>query len=218
MITFCTARLPEEHKSATELITKVYADEGYVDRDRAQDLGITNYLGRKNTLTFLAHRGSLIGTISVVTDSEEGLPMHIIYKTELDTLREAGKQLAEVCQFAIDKQALKEVCAQSDAKFSELDVSVGLLGLVVHYGIHAGFHYLCFAVNPKHAAFYESLGCVRIGEEKSYPSVKQAPALPYILDLSFGATTHGEDAPAPQHFLIKKILQTPPPTGFFSES
>src|SRR3989344_1754396 len=44
----------------------------------------------------------LYGTISVVVDSEQGLPMDTIYADELSPWRSLGEKLAEVVQFAVD--------------------------------------------------------------------------------------------------------------------
>lgn len=216
MIQFFIARSRDEFISAAKLVMYIYAGSGYVPDSSDVGEGISAYIGKKDTVTFLAcAKEVLLGTISVASDSSDRLPMDAIYAPELDALRDQGKRIAEVCQFAVDATVLKKLSTESEESFSELDVSIGLLGFVVHFGLYKKFDYLCFAVNPKHASFYESLGCTKIGEERTYPSVNQAPAIAYVLDMHalIQATAKG----IRRHFLIEKILQTPPAPRFFDD-
>lgn len=182
---FHIAVIESDFTSIVELVRRVYAKEGYVKAGDT-NYGISAFIGKSYTFsTYAQHQGStdIIGTISVVSDNSEGLPMDTIYREELQVYRSNEKKIAEACQFAIDTDLFgipTTLCGEETLK---LEVSVGLIRTAVLHCLHSGIDYLCFVVNPKHAAFYESLGCTRVGETKQYPSVNEAPACAYVLDV-----------------------------------
>jgi len=214
MIQFQIARLPDEFNDAARLIEEVYTRKGYISSVAGGQPRISEYIGKDGTKTILARHGSqLLGTISVVSGENSGLPMDSIYHDELSEFRSQDVRIAEVCQFAIDKERIKQMSAVTQDKVYELDVSSGLLGLAVQYSIHKLFDYLCFAVNPKHRAFYESLGCIQIGDEKQYASVNKAPALAYVLNMNDFETIKNSNKR--RHFLVQKIFDMEQPIEFF---
>lgn len=213
MVQFRIARSVDDKNGAIKLVNEMYSRYGYVDLESGQDSKISTFLAEEGTVTMLAeHDSEIAGTISVVPDSEHGLPMDIIYYDELAPYRIAHKKILEVCQFAVNKKVFEELEANKQGKNIEREVSVGLIGLCIHYALQHSYDFVCFTINPKHRSFYESFGCARIGEEKEYPSVSNAPALAYALDIH--ELTNG----ARHHFLTTKILQTPPPPNFFHQS
>ncbi len=208
MVQFSVACTEDDLQDSLQLVHEVYVKEGYRNPDDSHNEGIGAYLGRAGATTMIArHNEQLFGTISVVSDMH-GVPMDIMYREELGVYRDTGARIGEVCQFAINKLALKEF-----PHIAVLDVSVGLLGLAVQYGLVSAHDYLCFAINPKHRVFYESLGCIRIGEEKSYDSVSGAPALGYVL--SMDAVRQAKESEEKKHFLLTKIFDTELPENFF---
>ncbi|MCB9815229.1 hypothetical protein H6785_01430 [Candidatus Nomurabacteria bacterium] len=180
MISFAKIQTEKGLQAAVELVRKVYLARGYLSSDSVKTDMISKYLGKEQTVTFSANRkGLMVGTISVVADSDAGFPMDDLYRQEIKSYRDQGAKLGEVCQFAVDKKSV-----ELDKSLDEKEVSLGLFSSVLNYGLANQFHYFIFAVNPKHAPFYKVLGCEQIGEEKSYGSVNGAPAIPYILDLN----------------------------------
>lgn len=207
MLEFSVARTENDFLASKRLVRAVYTEAGYV-AEGEDKTAISAYLGKNGATTVLARTGdTLLGTISIVADVN-GVPMDSIYREELASYRGRGAQIAEVCQFAIDKDALRTI-----PTLAELDVSVNLLGLAVQLGFEQLHDYLCFAINPKHRTFYESLGCTQIGNEKSYSSVSGAPALGYVLDMN--AVRQAKESKERKHFLLTKIFDTELPENFF---
>ncbi len=179
MFTYAIAKDDNQLAAATALIKRRYEKSGYVKED--DEPVIASWLHRPTAITFTAHYNeTLVGTISLVLDGQDGLPMDVIYREELAPFRVENQRLAEVCQFAIDSEILKSQ-AHFKATIREAELALGLLAHTVRLGIHKEIDYFVFTINPKHKLFYESLGARLIGEQKSYPSVNDAPALAYVL-------------------------------------
>lgn len=184
MYTYSIAESKSQIESVITLVTRVYAKSGYVDSDSSLQ-GITKFLyDATRTVSIMASKGDLcVGTISVVIDGEGGLPMDSLYEHELQPLRQQERKIAEVCQFAIDKDSLKGGETKITV-FSENDLALQLFGLVLSYCEKKHIEFVVFAVNPKHKSFYEVIGARQIGGEKLYQSVRNAPALAYVLEVS----------------------------------
>ncbi|MBU6214716.1 hypothetical protein KGM48_02625 [Patescibacteria group bacterium] len=156
-----------ERRAAMDLVRRAYEAEGY----RVTD-SISKYLDAPGARTFgLFRNETLIGTLSIVPDTE-GLPMDSLYARELAPWRASGKTLAEVVQFAVDRNERHSPFAAAP-----------LFAAVLTYARQLGVDYLCISINPKHDRFYSLLGFKKIGEEKQYAAVN-APAIARALPLS----------------------------------
>ena len=172
MYRYDVARNNEEKTEVLSLIKRVYARENYAAED-AIETAFDKHLLAPETRVFAAYRDDvLFATVSVVPDSDLGLPMDILYKQELNEIRSQNKKIAEVGQFAVDHKLVQQLTA-----------SAPLLKLVLEYAIQKSLDYLCIAINPKHDSFYKALGFVPIGGLKYYPSVNNAPALARVLNI-----------------------------------
>ncbi|HUY62382.1 MAG TPA: hypothetical protein VMV50_01145 [Candidatus Paceibacterota bacterium] len=151
------------------MVAKAYAAQGYAVGTDA----ITRYLDGPHATTFGLFAGAVLyGTLSVVRDSEEGLPMSTLYARELASVRAGGKQLAEVVQFAVDHDRYADATGKRASPF----VASPLFSAVLAHAHECGIDYLCIAINPKHDRFYRLLGFEQIGEQKHYAAV-DAPAI-----------------------------------------
>lgn len=208
MIEFRIVSQNDEYEQAQALVSRVYEREGYTGNVKIGDSGIGHFLRSGGSTTLFAQSGDqVLGTISLVSDAETGLPMDNIYREELDIFRREKKKILEVCQFAVDKIALKNMMSEEIEKTPEHEISLSLLGYALQYGIHKGYDYLCFTINPKHVPFYESLGCIKIGDEKLYPFVNNAPAVAYALPVK--EVLKQETSSYKQNFLHKKMMSIP---------
>src|SRR3989344_1239458 len=89
-----------ERLAARAIVKRAYEAQRYSAGSR-----IAQYLQGPDAITFgLIRDDTLYGTISVVVDSEQGLPMDTIYADELSPWRSLGEKLAEVVQFAVDHE------------------------------------------------------------------------------------------------------------------
>lgn len=196
-VTFEEAREEDEYARARLLVGKVYAREGYISAPDVNDTSeLAGFIGLPTSKTINAYLGNdIVGTISLVLDSTLGFPMDALYAEELSPYRTQDNVLAEVCQFAIDRES----SLKTHAQVTELELALGLFSEILVCAYASKCTHVCFAINPKHTAFYESIGARRIGDEKMYSSVNNAPAYGYLLDLKeFKEDKHS--------FLKKKIL------------
>lgn len=184
LLRYSIVRTKEELEGSRRLVLEEYIRSGYVSvQDIVSGLKMGEYLGLPNTTTFiLRYQNGIIGTVSLVEDSEKGVPMDDLYTKEIDILRNRGLKIAEVSQFAMRKDTHVEYLSL-DKKRPASYLSVPLLKLMVHYALRQGVDAFCIAVNPKHVMFYKFLGFEQFGEEKSYVSVNEAPAVALVLDL-----------------------------------
>jgi len=158
---------------ARDLVTRMYAREGYIEDGVAMS-PLSSYIGKAHTTTLISFREAVpVGTVSIVVDCADPLPMDTLFLSELRVLRTQGARLGEVCQFAIDHED----------GYIDPSVSITLFGHTLRTLSDAGCTHAVCVVNPRHAAFYQSLGGERLGEEKAYPGVNGAPAQAYVVDL-----------------------------------
>jgi hypothetical protein len=109
-----------------------------------------------------------------VTDGALGLPMEQIYSDEVQGLRQSGRRVAEATGLAARRLGTSR----------NVLVFLGLTRLVVHYAQLQNLDDLLVTVNPRQAAFYEkTLQFEPLGALKHYPSVQNAPALGFRLNL-----------------------------------
>jgi len=176
----------EQVNDAIVLVEKVYTDEGYVNASSEKKDSISKYLKIEDTTTYgLYIEARLVGTISIVKDGSEGLPLDQIFLEEMTQVRSPNSKIGEVCQFAIDKNYIRSLVDEgSFSSMAALSLSRQLLQQVFLYGIENKFSDFVFAINPKHKVFYEKLGARQIGTVKYYASVNEAPALLYRLCLA----------------------------------
>ena len=213
MITYRTAVTPEDREEAIKLVTDVYTAEGYIDPSADRPAGISDYINQPQSTTVMAYVDDwFCGTITIVRDSDQGLPMDVIYHDELAGFREQQVALAEVCQFAVLQ---KPTDHEKLSHRTNLDVSLGLLSHTIHLALSEQIACLCFTINPKHQLFYRSLGCEQIGEEKSYPFVNNAPALAFSLAVT-KLTDSSEQSVG--HSFLQKVLTYKPTEEFYAQS
>lgn len=183
MYRYDTAKNEAEKREVLPLIKRIYEEQGYSPGDSNPN-PFEKYLLKPENQVFKGYvDDTLFATISLVIDSDLGLPIDSLYKAELQPLRDRKEKLAEVTQFAVDHSILKKT-VDNLSQLKQLMASVPLLKLVLDHAIKHNIDKLCIAINPKHDDFYKSLGFTPIGELKYYASVNNAPALARVLDVS----------------------------------
>jgi len=159
-----------ERLAARAIVKRAYEAQGYSAGSR-----IAQYLQGPDAITFgLIRDGTLYGTISVILDGSERLPMDSIYSEELASLRAEGKKLAEAVQFAVDHELYSIRFKRKPSPFSAMPLFAAILSCALQKSVD----YLCISINPKHDNFYRTLGFKQIGARKQYESVG-APAIAY---------------------------------------
>nr|AAM97306.1 long-chain N-acyl amino acid synthase [uncultured bacterium CSLC2] len=159
---------PNERDAARRIVRTTYEAQGY-----AIDESFATFLEGPSATTFGLFNGEVLyGTISIINDGAQGLPMDSIYAVELAAWRGEGKKLAEVVQFAMDHTLYEAVAGAKPSPFE----AASLFTMVLTYALETHIDYLCISINPKHDTFYSLLGFTQIGALKHYGTVN-APAI-----------------------------------------
>ena len=157
-----------------------FAHEIYSGVSLAQgDAGmvVSPYDAGPETLTLLAETedGTIVGTVSLVFDSDKGLPCDEIYWVETGRMRAEDRSMAEVTRLALRK----------DCEHSR-EVLLRLFNLIYIYARRVrGYTDFVIEVHPRHLKYYErALGFEVTGAEQKCPRVGGAPAVLARLDLA----------------------------------
>lgn len=164
----------EEREGAFGLIYRSYLRANLCEPNEL-GLRITPFQTLPTTNIFVAKlRGEVISTLTLVRDSERGLPMEQLYPDEVNRRRWGGSRLAEVSCLA-DRRSGR-------ARF--LGLFRELAQLMVQHAVLINVDELVIAVHPRHSALYKRyMAFKRIGEYREYEAVCGNPAVPMGLDL-----------------------------------
>lgn len=125
--------------SASQLVNKMYRWRGYGDQHPLD--------AHPNHITLTASDPShLIGTVSLRTDSEDGILADHTFKPEIDAYRRAGAKVCEVTKLAIDP------LAHSKLALASLFHIIYVYARKIHQCTDAFIE-----VNPRHKRFYEEM-------------------------------------------------------------
>jgi hypothetical protein len=214
MLTYRIASTGADFRNALALVEKAYEKEGYLVDDTVGHPQIRSFINRCGSVTILATDplGMLCGTISIVKDSERGLPMDSTYKVELRSLRSEPFVLAEICQFATNYKLVSDTVGKTTRMISATQVSFGLFAHAVHTALRGNITHLCFSVHVKHELFYKLLGATAIGESKLYSLANSVPSRAFYIDLE---EIRGRTSTLS---LSKKIFTFTPREDFFTQN
>lgn len=162
-------------RRAWQLVHRVYLEKGYAEPD-SSGLWYCLHDALPDTGTIVAFDGDeVIGTVSVIPDSPLGFPAEILYRDEVNALRESGRRPVEIGSLA--------VCPTRERDTTIVTTLFDLLSLYARDV--RGATDLIITVNPRHEKFYtRMLLFERIGPEKSYNRVGKAHAVFMRLDLA----------------------------------
>ncbi len=171
------AATKEEKEEAVKLLMRRYEEAGYLSKEKLDSREkILVSLESESSRTFIVKdkEDKIVGTISVIFDTDKGLPMDEIFKDELDELRNhEGIKIAEIGRLATDDKYTKK----------DINMFLNLFAATLNYLISEKVDYGCIAINPKQVAIYKTLLFNQIGEEKKYGSLKDAPAVAMIVNV-----------------------------------
>jgi hypothetical protein len=152
-----------------------YVAQGYMD-PHPSGLRLSVHHALPSTYVFVARAANrVVGTMTLIADSDLGLPMDEIYSDDLRGLRRERSGLTEFSGLALDP----------DYKSSGVAILLRLIRMVVLHAIQV-LHLsdVCIAINPRHAAFYRKAFYFEdLGGLKPYGKVNGAPAVALRLDL-----------------------------------
>lgn len=139
------AASPAQVQCANDLVFRSYVELGYW-RDDKLELERNRYFNLPTRHVVVASQGaSVIGTVSIIVDSRDGLPADRFQPEIMRTLREQDQAIAEVSSFAMSKDQPHQS---------------NLLHFLMAFILQYSFHYLgvdqfVAVCTPRHARFYE---------------------------------------------------------------
>jgi hypothetical protein len=144
------------------------------------------------TTTVLAARSKskLFGTISVIKDSDIGLPMDSIYSEELEVYRNKGMKLVEFGALALDNSLFSRKAYSLRSTKKLLALGSLFTGAINYAYQFTEATHVVVVVDPRHADIYRYIGMEQFSDIRLYPRVNKK-AVPFILDIEkfFAAAT-----------------------------
>lgn len=185
------ANSQEELRLANTLVFRNYVQDGFWENDETQ-LETNKYLHSLNRTVFVVlEKGILIGTMSIIHDSPDGLPSDGTQKTLMQRLRAKDETLAEVSAFAMDR-----------SKSSYRKLILFLMSYVLQYSFYyAGIDRFIASCKPEHANFYESVLCFSKVSDLTYYNYSHACG--YLINLDL----------LEAHWLLSQKYPADPATG-----
>lgn len=165
----------EEREAAFRLGYEVYLEKNYIDKNKQEWL-VQDYDFVTDTTILIVQdqNKQVLGTVTLVFDSESSLPCKQLYPKEVKFLYSQGAKLTELSRLAIAR----------DSRYSKEILLLLINYLMIYSQINKTCNGLIIQVNPRHVAYYQKLlDFTIIGEEKSCRRVKDAPAV--LLHLCF---------------------------------
>jgi hypothetical protein len=161
---------------ANRLVFKNYAELGYWSDD-PEELARNHYLGLPTRhVILITEASSLIGTISVIVDSPDGIPADRFQPETVCALRRQSRRLAELSCFAISKSQPHPAT---------------LLHFLMAFILQYSFYYLAIdrfvaVCTPQHARFYQRYYGFRRGNASAFYDYVHVKAQMLTLDLFEG--------------------------------
>jgi len=173
----CTLRVAnrlELREQAYKLLYNIYLKSGLAKKTSSGLwLSIYDALPETTTLAAEDEEGHIVGALTLIFDSPFGLPSDKLYKTEIDELRHAKKQVCEIVSFSINSEAKSSIKVLASLFYCSY-----LFALRIKNSTD-----FIITVNPSYNKLYcQKLLFNKIGPEKSYDRVNGAPAV--LLKLS----------------------------------
>ncbi|MBN1911919.1 MAG: long-chain N-acyl amino acid synthase [Pirellulales bacterium] len=164
-----------QREAAFRLVYDSYLEAG-LGEPNTHRMRVTPYHLLPTTETFLATLDDqAVFTISLILDGDLGMPMETVYAAEIAQRREAGLRMGEVSCLADRRTQFRGF----------FPVFLRLCRLMVQYARRQELDQLVIAVHPRHVRFYRRFLDFRtFGEQRTYPTVRDHPAVALCLDFA----------------------------------
>lgn len=159
----------QELRGAFQVVYQEYLRQGYCREESAGTrFSLFDFLPVCFKFICSDRKKQVIGTASLVLDSDAKLPADNVFSEELDLLRSSGAKIGEGTMFAV----------LEDVRQSSPFITLRLIGAVFGSALRARISDLVVVVNPKHVGFYtRCLGFKAISTVKGCKHVKEAPGV-----------------------------------------
>lgn len=164
-----------ELTAAFELVHRRYVARGYIAPHPGRIVYREAFgLITSRTLVAAAPSRAVLGTLTVVGDSPLGFELEATYPDEVQSLRDEGRDPAEITCLAI------RPCRD----FAPTAVFFQLTRFMIHYAYWRKFDDLLTAIHPRHRRFYERHFAARpIGPCRPHAIVRNHPSIGCRIDL-----------------------------------
>lgn len=161
-----------DRTAAFRLTHKAYVDAG-LGAPSASGMRVTPYQVLPESRIFVGKvEEEVVVTVSLIPDSDKGLPMESIYPNEIEQLRNKGYWIAEVGCLADRRMEPRRF----------IDTFCSLTKLMAQYARTRGMDGFVIAIHPRHAKYYKTFLCFEeIGGVVNYPLVSNRPAVALFL-------------------------------------
>lgn len=159
-----TRELKEE---AYGLTYKTYLEKGFIKENNSKMWSTDNDLKDSTITLVVLEQYRVIGTLTLVFDSKDGLPACDLYYREISKLRRNKYRLAELVSLAVDSRVRGA---------TEIIAKLFNMAYIISKEL-MNRDYFIITINPRHAFFYiKKLSFNLFGKEKPCPKVSGAPA------------------------------------------
>ena len=162
-IQFRVATDPKEQEAADRLVFETYVEEGFWGDDPIKFQAEMESISSHRTVFVAVREGVVIGTLSLVRDSQLGLPADHFQPEMMAELRNCNEVIGQAGLLAMDRS-----CHRKSS------LVLFLFKYLYQYSFYyAGIDRFVALSSPKHARFYESVMCFeKLGNSKHYPYAK----------------------------------------------
>lgn len=196
--TFSVAKNQHDIEQSFRLIHQCYVDRG-IARHQHNGLLCNLFSASPYTIILLAKKDEqVIATVSLIQDSQLGLPSDKKFKKENDELRKKGVKLLEISAMAVDQQ------------YRNKSIGRNINFYLMNYMTRVGEKFLkgealVAVVNPKIQFFYEGIfDFQQSGGVQSYERANGAPAVhlstTFVRTKEYMRQTFANKAPNKNHF------------------
>ncbi len=157
----------DELKKSFSLVYESYLKRGLVPTAKSHKMLFSIYSLLPGTVHAVAkHKENAVSNLTGIPNTEEfGLPMDALYKSELDRLRDLGRNIVEL-------SSLATMC-----EYRGKNLFLYQIQAMYWYFIYKGVDDICIMVHPRHKKYYKKLFPFEdMGPVRHYPKVN-APAV-----------------------------------------
>lgn len=140
------AETPEEVEAANELVCANYLEVGLWENE--EEFRSNKFCQSDARVTFvMMEKSRVIGTVSVIKDTADGLPADTFQPELMRQLRRSGDRMAEISALAMEKSAEQQRA-----------LVLFLYKMMYQYSFYyLGVDRFIATTTPKHAAFYQAV-------------------------------------------------------------
>lgn len=161
------AESKDEMTQAFSLVYQVYRKKKFITEPKPHRMLYSIYSLLPQTTHIIAKSYlTVISNLTEIFDTPEfGLPMDVIYKPELDILRDQGRKIVELGSLATPQEHRWK------------NIFHYLVQMMYWYSVYCHVDDVCIAINPRHERYYKYLFPFEtLGPKRHYPRV-DAPAV-----------------------------------------